>query len=116
VLSYDGDKSVFEGRGMPIKKEIAHVHADCIKAWADGYAIEYRPNQGTRWQEVDDRPAWRPEFEYRIKESRGPETVKQHVFYSTHLKQVLANTDYPPNVVYIFDEAGKLIGVDMFHE
>jgi len=43
-----------------------HVHADLIKAWADGAEIEQRLLDGP-WSPVNS-PAWHSSFEYRIKD------------------------------------------------
>ena len=43
-----------------------HIHAEAIKAWADGAEIECRQISGGHWLTVHD-PAWRKVFEYRIK-------------------------------------------------
>ena len=45
-----------------------HVHAELIKAWADGAEIQYRgPGaHGDEWEDTES-PAWLPTLEYRIK-------------------------------------------------
>lgn len=46
-----------------------HVHAEAIKAWADGAAMEWRQNEGP-WHKLDDPVHWPNEgegFEFRIK-------------------------------------------------
>lgn len=42
-----------------------HVHAELIKAWADGVKIEYKSCSGI-WNVVDN-PTWNYDIEYRIK-------------------------------------------------
>lgn len=45
---------------------IAHKHAEIIKAWADGYEIEaYNPERDS-WISVLE-PGWFPDIEYRVK-------------------------------------------------
>ena len=44
-----------------------HKHAEVIKAWADGAAIEFKPS-GCEWRDLlTTTPAWSTDFEYRIK-------------------------------------------------
>ena len=53
-----------------------HVHAEVIKAWADGATVEY--NKGCdpyEWREViNGTPAWHPHVQYRVK----PEPVVKY--------------------------------------
>jgi hypothetical protein len=50
-----------------------HKHAEIIKAWADGAAIQCRMiDRGGHWIDSDD-PHWLCTFEYRVK----PEPKKQ---------------------------------------
>ena len=52
---------------MPTEnKYTPHVHAEVIKAWADGKPIEYRPNSHDGWEPLDD-PRWNPGWQYRVK-------------------------------------------------
>jgi hypothetical protein len=45
-----------------------HIHADFIKAWADGDTIQYRVGPADKWEdEPKDRPDWSGFGEYRIK-------------------------------------------------
>lgn len=43
-----------------------HVHAEVIKAWADGAEIEVRLNSNRGWVKCG-RPIWDEEYEYRVK-------------------------------------------------
>lgn len=43
-----------------------HVHAEVIKAWADGAEIEVRLNSNRGWVKCG-RPIWEDEYEYRVK-------------------------------------------------
>lgn len=85
-----------------------HVHAECIKAWADGAEIQYMDSTG-KW--VDrPKPIWDIGSEYRIK----PETKPDVVLYATadvrgnvsHSRLILYQVD---NLKLTFDgETGKL--------
>ncbi|MDB6084674.1 MAG: hypothetical protein JWN43_2555, partial [Gammaproteobacteria bacterium] len=47
---------------------VPHVHAEVIKAWADGAAIQYRNISGSTWFDIGgDGPAWNLNWEYRVK-------------------------------------------------
>jgi len=52
-----------------------HVHAELIKAWADGAEIQLKMN-AVQWGDCVD-PYWNPDLEYRIK----PEPKPDHVYY-----------------------------------
>lgn len=51
-------------------KLIPHKHAECIKAWADGYEIQYKaeinPFGNTIWK-FTDNPTWDKDIEFRVK-------------------------------------------------
>lgn len=51
-----------------------HVHADIIKAWADGAAIEYSMD-GTYWHSASN-PMWSIDTEYRVKPEPKPDYSK----------------------------------------
>ena len=51
-----------------------HIHAEIIKAWADGYEIEYLTSYGA-WLPTH-RPSWCEDTEYRIKPEPKPDVVK----------------------------------------
>lgn len=44
-----------------------HVHAEVIKAWADGAEIEWLDNIRADWIKVVVSPSWNPEYQYRVK-------------------------------------------------
>jgi hypothetical protein len=50
-----------------------HVHAEVIKAWADGAEIEYRTAGHSNW-EIVTNPFWNPDKQYRVK----PKTVVKY--------------------------------------
>jgi len=45
-----------------------HVHAELIKAWADGAEIEYFDAYEKRWLPTSGGPAWSQDKKYRIKD------------------------------------------------
>ena len=50
-----------------------HVHADVIKAWADGATIQYL-NHRVEWENVvRNAPFWEENTEYRVKPEPKPE-------------------------------------------
>lgn len=53
-----------------------HVHAEVIKAWADGAVIEYCTGFGSsEWRElINGTPAWCEHMQYRVK----PEPVVKY--------------------------------------
>ena len=53
-----------------------HKHAELIKAWADGAAIEYFDIYESRWFTAV-KPSWETEFKYRIKPEPKPDVVEQ---------------------------------------
>ena len=48
------------------EKYTPHIHAEVIKAWADGKPIEWRENPSEHWQLIRD-PSFVENFEYRVK-------------------------------------------------
>lgn len=54
-------------------KKTPHVHAEVIKAWADGAEIECKQINDDRWAAIICTPNWHPNWEYRIKPA-APET------------------------------------------
>jgi hypothetical protein len=47
---------------------VPHKHAEVIKQWADGAAIQYRNIGGSTWFDIgEDGPRWNLNWEYRVK-------------------------------------------------
>lgn len=44
-----------------------HKHADKIKAWADGFVVEYYDPMSNKWFDVGDHPEWLDHIQYRVK-------------------------------------------------
>ena len=63
-----------------------HKHAELIKAWADGAQIQWKDCHGD-WNDCmsygNNRPAWHPEDEYRIK----PEETSERIMYIYNNRQ-----------------------------
>lgn len=55
-----------------------HKHAEVIKAWADGHAIQYRNGTTiTSWTDMPTcTPNWYEGVEYRVKPEPKPDVVK----------------------------------------
>jgi len=51
-----------------------HKHAEIIKAWADGYEIEYQWGGG--WKQIPEHPTWPEGSVYRIKPEPKPDVVR----------------------------------------
>ena len=51
------------------QKNKPHVHAELIKAWADGAIIEIYNSACNRWQQVAC-PEWNPTLRYRIQPAK----------------------------------------------
>lgn len=57
-----------------------HVHAELIKAWADGAEIERFDSSSQSWEPpYGKNPAWNVEVKYRIK----PEPKPDYVYFAT---------------------------------
>lgn len=61
-----------------------HVHAELIKAWADGAFIQYFDPVG--WRDTpDNRPSWVEGVKYRIKlEEKTPAQIYWEAAYPSH--------------------------------
>lgn len=44
-----------------------HVHAEVIKAWADGAEIQWRQNKSQAWQDCGVAPNWSVNTMYRVR-------------------------------------------------
>lgn len=73
-------------------KTVPHVHAEVIKAWADGNAIEYYSEEDKNWFPIK-YPAFVEEVQYRIKASKKS------------YGDILRNLLYPKAVNYPSDPA-----------
>lgn len=72
-VSREEYKQMKQNAGKPHSpNRTPHVHAELIKAWADGAEIQFRNSPFNQWVDCADAPAWCTAAEYRIK----PETVR----------------------------------------
>ena len=100
-------------------KPVPHVHAELIKAWADGAEIQVRclthycfPNDAP-WEDFTslDSTAWDPEWEYRIKPRPKPDVSipDQHNIWNPVIKRYVTY-----EVKYTFDgETGDIKKVEI---
>jgi len=100
-------------------KPVPHVHAEVIKAWADGHIIEYRFEGDSTWAEIGV-PQWNANTQYRVKPEVQPDiTAKGQFYYDPRMTD---NWDcaYTPdvnNVQFTFcGETHKLIKVELIEE
>ena len=56
---------------MTTEKYTPHVHAEVIKAWADGKKIQFKGESSDKWLDADMNAGqwlmWSPAYSYRIK-------------------------------------------------
>ena len=86
-----------------------HIHAECIKAWADGATIEYQIYLD-HWIDCKS-PSWCEDYEYRIKPEPKPDVVKEvgAVLTDHNISGVGIGLYNPLNLKLTFDgETGKL--------
>jgi len=60
-----------------MKPHSPHKHAEFIKAWADGIAVEFSNGDFNGWRDVTEKHHWKNETDYRIKPAapKWPETT-----------------------------------------
>jgi hypothetical protein len=87
-----------------------HVHAELIKAWADGAKIQYQCSGGDWRDVVRNSPTWNISETYRIKPEPKPDVVQTLYL---HLGGAYP-TGAGPNIKAIFDgETGVLKDVQL---
>jgi hypothetical protein len=71
-----------------------HVHAEVIKAWADGAEVQHWSESREEWLD-NTAPAWYPTVKYRIKPQPKPEPVTwyQVVYLYKHEDRPCATSD-----------------------
>lgn len=89
-----------------------HVHADIIKAWADGAEIEFLDIYG-EWRPIGENPQWFDMINFRIKPEPKPDVVYYGVFQerSAHFIDscFTKHRDAGDHIKVTFDgETGKL--------
>ena len=55
-----------------------HIHADIIKAWADGAQVQYYALG--EWNDIGEQPCWFRDSQFRIKPAPKPDVVYYGVF------------------------------------
>ena len=63
-------------------EKVPHVHAECIKAWADGAKIEYKNNYCGGWLDCKTAPMRSPGCDYRVKPETKPDVVRYARVYA----------------------------------
>lgn len=55
-----------------------HVHAECIKAWADGIKVQFKSKGDIVWHDLDNSGwcTWDVNNQYRIKPEPKPDVVR----------------------------------------
>ena len=98
-----------------------HVHAEVIKAWADGATIQVHYGGKTDTWEDHVSPSFAKDFKYRVKPEPKPDRVNEGFCYLSGIGvvNVLSPTSdvtdtYRGNVRFTFDgETGKLKAVEL---
>ena len=95
------------------EKPKPHVHAELIKAWADGAKIQKL--HGHSWADVKD-PSWSTECDYRIKPEIKPDKVlTRSIRLQGHcIMGRNESSEFEDNCKFTFDgETGKLKAVEI---
>lgn len=87
-----------------------HIHAEVIKAWADGEEIEMFIASIQQWHHAQT-PMWDTTTRYRVKPKNI--VVLRHVQYLVDLRDTSTQISMYPNVQYTFTPEGKLVSVEM---
>ena len=85
-----------------------HKHAELIKAWADGAAIQTWVESAGRWED-NINPMWLEEVEYRIKPEPKPDIVRYLSFVHPSGDHCFIRSDKDMNsdIKVIFDSETK---------
>lgn len=82
-----------------------HIHAECIKAWADGARIEYLEPADQMWLRID-RPSWRSDRQYRV----AKDQLTVQYYHATPSGCICVGTKQQYwNLKLTFDPDGNLI-------
>lgn len=99
-------------------KNVPHVHAAIIKAWADNpnISLQVRPPPSGKfspmWQDIDksEAPVWLPLCEYRIKPEPKPDVISnvlvefKHAWKSPRIKCTWEGELCPAGYVHNLDQ------------
>lgn len=89
----------------------AHVHANLIKAWADGFEIESYSAYENKWRDAK-RPIWMPDVKYRIKPQPTPDVVS--TYWAVPWGSPMPTGERVSNLKLIFDgETGALKAAEL---
>jgi len=83
-----------------------HIHAEIIKAWADGSEIQIK-NRYHNWKDIKN-PTWHESYAYRIKSTSTSDYVHltKFVLHDPYLNLVKF-VKGKPNIKLIFDSETK---------
>ena len=101
-----------------VGEKVPHVHAEVIKAWADGAKIQIRHRVNETWVDCPE-PSFSVDFKYRVKPE--PDRVNEGFCYLSGIGvvNVLSPTSdvtdtYRGNVRFTFEgDTGKLKAVEL---
>ena len=99
----------------PVPNKTPHVHAEAIKAWADGAEIEFFSSTFKEWI-ITIEPSWYADLSYRIKQSKPKDKhMEALIVLSSHAGPMLyAAAPDEANCVLVFDgTSNKLIKVEV---
>mgnify|MGYP000140226474 CR=1 FL=1 len=94
-----------------------HVHAELIKAWADGFEIQTFYPKCKEWVDCPE-PFWSEKCQYRIKPEIIPDVVKKYNVSLNEKGWTLIDTNdqiyCPANLILFFDGvSGHLINAEV---
>lgn len=87
-----------------------HIHADVIKAWADGAEIEMFIASIQQWCQATT-PMWDTTTRYRVKPKNI--VVTRRISYCTEFKDTSTYISSNPNIRLEFTPEGKLVSVEL---
>ena len=104
-----------------VGEKVPHVHAEVIKAWADGAKIQIRHRVNETWVDCPE-PSFSVDFKYRVKPEPTPDRVNEGFCFMTASGTLILRATYITDdtsrhggkVRFTFDgETGKLKAVEI---
>ena len=98
-----------------VTNNVPHVHAELIKAWADGADIEYF-STANQWEPMFSNMGWYDFIDYRLKPTKPKDKhMEALIVLSPHAGPLLyAAAPDEANCVLVFDgESNKLIKAEV---
>lgn len=97
-------------------KQVPKKHADVIKAWADGFAIQVQSSAASDlWYDVEP-PDWDDDLEYRVKPIKAQDIVREIGIVLGNQGEVWLDSSFS-NVKLTFDgDTHKLTSVELIGE